>query len=208
MSDAKDSAGLQPRPAAETRAAFAGPRLVPIALVFYGLLLAAAVAWRQWVDAAWPWRPAHVRESWPLPAGLAVGFAYGAALVAASRVWTARSAAGRRLSDELAAAVGPLTLPAVLVLAALSALAEEAFFRGALQPRVGWPLATLLFGLAHFHPRKELRVWSLAAGIAGLGFAALFELSGDLVAPAVAHATVNAINLRWLAARDRPEHAA
>jgi membrane protease YdiL (CAAX protease family) len=127
------------------------------------------------------------------------GLGTGAALVVASRVWTARSAAGRALAAELGALVAGLTTRQALWLAALSGLAEEAFFRGALQPRVGWLAASLAFGLAHFHPRRELRVWSLSAALAGLAFGALFQASGDLLAPALAHATVNALNLRWLA---------
>jgi membrane protease YdiL (CAAX protease family) len=203
MSDAKESEGLGPRATAGLPPV---RHLVPLALGFYGLVLAAAVVWRFWADGAWPWASAVGRAPWPLPARLLAGLGYGVALVVGSRIWTAHSAAGQRLSQELAAAVGPIGAPAALLLAAVSGVAEEAFFRGALQPRVGWPLATLLFGLAHFHPRRELRVWSLSAGLAGLGFAALFELSGDLLAPALAHATVNAVNLRWLGARYRSEH--
>jgi membrane protease YdiL (CAAX protease family) len=204
MADAKESEALRPGASAGLQPV---RHLVPLALAFYGLVLAAAVAWRLWADGAWPWAPASGRAPWPLSARLLAGLGYGAALVVASRAWTARSAAGRRLSQELAAAVGPIGAPAALLLAAVSGLAEEAFFRGALQPRVGWLLATLLFGLAHFHPRRELRAWSVSAGLAGLGFAALFELSGDLLAPALAHGTVNAINLRWLGAQHRSEHA-
>jgi membrane protease YdiL (CAAX protease family) len=204
MSDAKESEGLQSGATAGLQRV---RQLVPLALGFYALVLAAAVVWRQWADGVWPWTPASGRPPWPLPARLLAGLGTGAGLVVASRIWTARSAAGQRLSQELAAAVGPIGTSAALLLAAVSGLAEEAFFRGALQPRVGWALATLLFGLAHFHPRRELRVWSLSAGLAGLGFAALFELSGDLLAPAIAHGTVNAVNLRWLAARYRSERA-
>ena len=114
-------------------------------------------------------------------------------------VWTARTATGSRLAAELGAIVAGLTSGQALGLAAISGLAEEAFFRGALQPRVGWLAASLLFGLAHFHPRRELRAWSLSAALAGLGFGALFAASGDLVAPALAHALLNGLNLRWLA---------
>jgi membrane protease YdiL (CAAX protease family) len=200
MPDAKDSAGLHPRPAGESPARLP---LVPLALAFYGVLLAAAVGWRMWADGVGPWRADQAAPLWPLPARLAAGPGTGALLVAASRLWTAHSTAGRRLSDELAAALGPIATWQGLVLAGASGLAEEAFFRGALQPRVGWPLATLAFGLAHFHPRPSLRLWSASALIAGLAFAALFAWSGDLVAPVLAHATVNAVNLRWLAERAR-----
>jgi hypothetical protein len=196
MADAKETAGLGPRGATREPAA---PCLVPLALGFYGALFAAAAAWRLLVDGEWPWRVHPMPPAWPLAARVAAGLAFGSGLIAASRLWTARSAAGRRLAQELAAVIGSLTTPQAVLLAAASGLAEEAFFRGALQPRVGWLAASLLFGLAHFHPRRELRIWSLSAALAGLGFGALFQASGDLLAPVLAHALLNAVNLRWLA---------
>jgi membrane protease YdiL (CAAX protease family) len=96
---------------------------------------------------------------------------------------------------ELAALVRGLTPAAALLLAAVSGLAEEALFRGALQPALGWLAASALFGLAHFLPRPGLRSWSLAAALAGLGLGKLFAWSGDLVAPVLAHALLNAVNL-------------
>ncbi len=196
MGDAKESADLgSPR----ARAAPAPEAFVRIALGFYAALLAAAWGWRFAVDGVGPWRVGEGAAAWPLAARIAAGLALGAALVVGSRIWTAHSAAGRRLADELAAVVTGLTLPQTLVLAAASGLAEEAFFRGALQPRVGWIPASLLFGLAHFHPRPGLRAWSASAALAGLAFGLLFDHSGDLLAPALAHALINAVNLRWLA---------
>lgn len=196
MADAKETAGLHGQPAGVMRAS---RRLLEIGTLFYFCLLAIAIGWRWIADAALPWRAPEALGAWPLSRRVFTGLATGAGLIAVSRLWTAHSRAGRELAAELASAVAGLTLRQALWLAALSGLAEEAFFRGALQPRVGWLVASLLFGLAHFHPRRELRVWSLSAGLAGLGFGALFQASGDLLAPALAHATLNAVNLRWLA---------
>jgi membrane protease YdiL (CAAX protease family) len=198
MGDAKETEGLR----AEPQARPAGPRrLVVAATLFYGALLAAAVGWREWSDGVGPWRPNGAPVVLGLPARLGAGLAFGALLIVLSRVWTARSDVGRALASELGAVVAGLSTAQAAFLALLSGVAEEAFFRGALQPRVGWLWASLLFGLAHFHPRRELRVWSLTAALAGLGFGALFGATGDLVAPAAAHALVNAVNLRWLAKR-------
>ena len=83
-------------------------------------------------------------------------------------------------------------------LALVSGAAEEALFRGALQPEVGLVIASLLFGLAHFAPRRDLAAWAPAAVIAGFVLGSLYAWTGNLIAPVVAHATVNAINLRWL----------
>lgn len=198
MEDAKETAGLEPRGAARP---LAGARLVTLALALYGALFTAAAAWRLWVDGLWPVRVGDSAPPWPLAGRIAAGLALGALMVGVSRVWTAHSSAGRRLADELGALVAGLTTGQVLLLAVLSGVAEEAFFRGALQPRVGWVAASLLFGLAHFHPRRELRVWSLSAALGGLAFGALFDASGDLLAPALAHALLNAVNLRWLSRR-------
>lgn len=129
---------------------------------------------------------------------LAAGLCGAAIALLSSRVITRRTRSGERLARSLAAVLGPLELRHCLWLAAASGVGEEAFFRGALQPRVGLLPASLLFGLAHFTPRRELRAWSLFAFAGGLGLGGLFEATGNLVAPVVAHAVLNAVNLRLL----------
>ncbi len=120
---------------------------------------------------------------------------------------------GRALAQRLAEILGPLSGAQVVVLALASGLAEEAFFRGALQPRVGLVIASLLFGLAHLVPRRELAPWAGFAALAGVLLGALFDYTGNLLAPAIAHVLVNGVNLRWLSEpphdrserrRDRP----
>ena len=175
-------------------------RLVRVALVFYGLLLAAALGWTR-MEGRSPWFTSAGAASDGVAwlRDLALGLAAGVALVLASRWLTSASAAGRALADALGRLLGRPGLAACLVLAATSGLAEEAFFRGALQPRVGLVAASLLFALAHFAPRRAFLPWPVFAFAAGLAFGALFEATGNLVAPVVAHAAVNALNLRWLA---------
>jgi membrane protease YdiL (CAAX protease family) len=98
----------------------------------------------------------------------------------------------------LATALGPLGLKRALVLAVASGIAEEMFFRGALQPRVGLGIASVLFAAAHFLPRRILLPWTAFALIAGFILGGLFEWTGNLVAPVTAHIVVNAINLPLL----------
>jgi membrane protease YdiL (CAAX protease family) len=126
------------------------------------------------------------------------GLAAAALLVVVSRVFTRRTGAGRGLARSLAEALGPLSARAIAVLALTSGVAEELFFRGALQPSVGLITASVLFGLAHLVPTGPLALWSVFALAAGLLFGVLFEATGNLVAPVVAHVTVNAVNLHWL----------
>jgi len=179
-----------------------GASLVPAALVVYGLLGAIALGWNRCAGIPQGFgsvEAARQGVSWVRDLGL--GFGVGVALVLASRVFTEATAAGRALADGLAALLGRPGLAACALLALLSGVAEEAFFRGALQPRVGLVAASLLFGLAHFVPRRELLAWPVFGFAAGLVFGALFAATGNLVAPALAHCTVNALNLRWIARR-------
>lgn len=177
--------------------------LVRAAGVFYGILFAAALAWR------WAWAGESILYAGPEAAArgvhlgpdLALGLAAGAAVIALSWVATDRTAWGDRLGRELAGLVGRPGLGQVAVLALASGIAEEAFFRGALQPRVGLVGASLVFALAHFVPRRELLPWSVFSLLAGLLLGGLFEWTGNLVAPVAAHVLVNGVNLTLLARR-------
>jgi hypothetical protein len=160
---------------------------------------------------AWVWRTHLGGESLLYasadPTGIdpvgdvAKGLVAALVVVILSRWLTLRTRAGAALAEALAGALGPLTPAQVLVLAAASGIGEELFFRGALQPRVGLVAASLLFGAAHFVPARPLALWSVFAAAAGLLFGLLFATTGNLVAPVVAHATVNGLNLRWLVRR-------
>ncbi len=167
-------------------------------LAFYAGLGGAGWLWRVLVDGVGPWTTAE-GPAWSWAPALVLGTFVGLLLVWGSRRWTARTTAGHELRDAMAEVVAGLRGWEVLALALASGLAEEMFFRGALQPQVGWLLASVLFGAAHYVPQPGLRVWSVFACVAGLLFAGLFEWTGSLVAPVAAHVTVNGLNLRWLA---------
>lgn len=130
---------------------------------------------------------------------VAVGLAVGVGAVAASRAVSRRTRWGDRLARSLGGLLGPLSWRECALLAAVSGIAEEAFFRGALQPHLGLTAASLLFGLAHFAPQRDLWPWTALSVGAGFLLGGLFAWTGNLVAPVVAHAFINAVNLRHLA---------
>jgi len=194
-----------PQPPRSTTAPAAPARvpLLRLAAVAYGLLAAIALGWNGWAGRPWAYLDASaaaVGIRWGHD--LALGLAAASAVIALSQLLTAHTRWGTALAAELARALGPLTLFECGALAALSGFAEEAFFRGALQPRIGWLAASVVFGLAHVAPRRALWLWTAFALAAGGLLGALFAATGNLVAPIAAHTAINAVNLRLLT-RDR-----
>jgi membrane protease YdiL (CAAX protease family) len=181
------------------------PSLVQAATLFYAALLGAAVLWSRLAgDSLFYLSPAAaVRgvEPWRDPG---LGVVAGIVVILLSDQFSRRTRAGAELARELARLLGHLSVAQCLLLAAVSGVAEEAFFRGALQPRIGLVPAALLFGAAHFVPRRELAPWVVFAVAAGLLLGLLFASTGNLVAPVVAHALINAVNLRLLSTRYGP----
>jgi membrane protease YdiL (CAAX protease family) len=176
--------------------------LVRAAVVFYLLLLGAALLWAGLLgDSLLYLSPqAEVRGVRPLR-DVGLGIVAGVLVILLSHQLTRRTRSGANLARSLGRLLGRLSLAECALLAAVSGVAEEAFFRGVLQPRIGLLAAALIFGLAHFVPRRELAPWALFAVAAGLLLGVLFESTGNLVAPVVAHASINAVNLRLLSNR-------
>jgi uncharacterized protein len=98
--------------------------------------------------------------------------------------------------------LGPLTRSEILILAAASSVGEEVFFRGALLPAAGLWASSAIFALLHVGPKLRFLPWTLSSFVAGMVFGQLFLWTGDLGGPVVAHFTVNALNLRYLATAD------
>jgi membrane protease YdiL (CAAX protease family) len=147
--------------------------------------------------------PAAAEEGVAPLIDIGLGLAVALATIAISRQVTERTHWGDAMGRALAEMLGERSLLDCVLLAVASGVAEEAFFRGALQPALGWLLASLIFGLVHFAPRRDLLPWTGFALCAGLVLGALFEFTGNLVAPIVAHVGINAVNLRRLMVRYR-----
>jgi hypothetical protein len=172
-------------------------RLVRLAILFYGGMLAIAWLWRSGLRGAslWVAEPGATIDWVRDPA---LGAAAAAAVIALSAAFTRHTEIGRALARALGALLGPLRWRDCALLALLSGVGEEALFRGALQPEVGLVAASLLFGVVHFAPQRELRAWTIFAIGAGFLLGALYDATGNLVAPIVAHAGINAVNLHRL----------
>jgi len=165
------------------------------ALIPLALLLAVGLGVR-------PWAAFGISGEWLLGAILAtlplVGFL---ALFSALRpAWF----------DEIERLVHPMIgamfrgrgIPAVLLASVLAGLGEELLFRGVLQawlvgPIGAWPavvLAGVIFGLVH----SVTRAYFLLATCMGLYLGALYQLTGNLLMPSLAHALYDAIAIVYL----------
>ncbi len=167
---------------------------------FY-LALVAVGAGILWARGALGTVLPHTARAWAV--GLGLGLAVGLALVAVTRVLAARTTWAARLATGLRSIVGELGRREALAVAVASGVGEEILFRGALQPVLGIWVVALLFGMLHLGPTRHFWPWTLMACAAGLIFGWMYLVTGDLCAPVVAHATVNFLNLRFLALTDR-----
>jgi len=171
-----------------------------LVLVLYLALASAGAAWST-LRSHSVWRIAG-RDDPQVALGILAGALIGLGFVFASRFATHRFEWGRALHSELRALLGPLLGSEIIILALASAIGEEIFFRGALMPAIGLWGSSLVFALLHIGPKARFLPWTFSSLVAGLVFGQLFQWSGDLTGPVVAHFTINALNLRYLSKTD------
>jgi len=172
------------------------------ALIFYGVLLGGALLWGALRGDVNIFVLERLTDDAPRPdllvrVGLGVGI--GLAFVILARVlvgfrWS------QRLGEQMRKLLGPLSLTDVTLLAIASSVAEEAFFRGAMQPQLGVVVASIVFGLMHIGPGKAFWPWTLWAVVSGFALGYVTEYTGDILAATLAHFTVNYFNL-WQISR-------
>jgi membrane protease YdiL (CAAX protease family) len=131
-----------------------------------------------------------------------IGLVIGLAVVFLSRFTVHRFEWARRLHSDFRNILGPLTCREILVLAMASSVGEELLFRGALQPMVGVWAQAVVFALLHIGPGVRFLPWTLSAFGLGLVFGWLFQTTGDLGGPIVAHFAINYMNLHFIARFD------
>ena len=167
-----------------------GPRFVRFAALFYGSLAVVAALWCGL-------RGLDVRLlGGSLGASALLGIITAVCTVSLGLLAYRFLPTLREISEELAPRLVDGAASTSLVLVAIfSGVGEEAFFRGALQQEFGLVVASVLFGLAHIGPDRRYLVWTAWAVLAGFVFGFLYEVSGGLLAPILAHSGHNAATL-------------
>lgn len=152
-----------------------------------------------------PWLALSPATSHAASAALGLGTATTLVFVTRLLVWRYRWA--QRLHVDLRPVARDLSPPQILLVAGLSSLGEELFFRGVLVPLVGVVVSSIAFGALHQVRGPSRWVWAAWASIVGVALAAIFAATGSLLGPILAHALVNAANLSFLRDHDPTEPA-
>jgi membrane protease YdiL (CAAX protease family) len=177
-----------------------GPRFVRFAALFYGSLTVAAALWSalRGLDLSLFGNSAA--------SAVLLGASTAAATVSLGLLAYRLLPVLREIAEELAprlldgASYGGLALVAVF-----SGVGEETFFRGVIQQEFGLVIASLVFGLVHVGPDRRYLVWTAWAVLAGFVFGAIYDVTGGLLAPILAHSGHNAATLLlWKRSRKRP----
>ena len=174
-------------------------RITLLAFAIYIPLAAGAFAWARFGQgrSAWFLGTAWLDASFGTRCAVSIvmGGVLAVATVATTRALLRRAAWARELERELQPIIDPLSSTEVVLLAMVSGCAEELFFRGAMQPAIGLVATSVVFGIAHTGPKRVFVAWSLWAGVMGLLFGLIFELTGVLFGAVLAHVVINARNM-------------
>jgi membrane protease YdiL (CAAX protease family) len=125
----------------------------------------------------------------------AIGALGAAVLLVASYFFEDWFPTYRSLKAFVTRLIGQLSWPAALYLALATSLGEEILFRGALQPYAGLVVTSVLFGLLHMSRETGISAWSVWAAGCGLLLGWMFQETGSLLPPILAHCGINAVSM-------------
>jgi len=152
----------------------------------------------------------HNSNATPFYMDALLGAGVGVIVVGLSNVLDRYAAWSRELGREFGRTLGNMSLTQAFIFALGSGIGEELFFRGFLQQlfsglvfsgawadMLGLACASLIFGLLHIGPNlKKIWPWTVMAIILGGVFGAMYLYTGNVLAPIVAHFTINFFNLQ------------
>jgi membrane protease YdiL (CAAX protease family) len=139
-----------------------------------------------------------------------IGATVGVVVVGLSGVLDRYAEWSRELGREFGRTLGALSMPEAFIFALASGVGEELFFRGFLQqlltevafsgPWADWAglaCASVIFGLLHIGPNlRKIWPWTLMAVVLGAVFGWMYLYTGNVLAPIIAHFTINFFNLQ------------
>lgn len=126
--------------------------------------------------------------------GLVIAVLASGVLLIASYLFEGFFYGYNKMLQTVMATLGSLSIAQVAYLSLASSLAEEMFFRGALQPNTGLIWASVLFALLHIGP-GGIGSWSLWAFASALIMGQTVEFTGSIYPAFLIHFSINLISL-------------
>ena len=201
--------------------------------IIYGVMTLFGWGMAQWLLDHSPLSWSGLEAPGPLWRTVLLGAGLGAAVALLDLVLERLIPAMRQMGEAFYELLGVMTPGRALTFAICSAVGEEVLFRGWLLPWTaelaqagaelvgvgagfsGWTwigvaLSSVLFGAMHVPPDRRLWIWPLLAAMMGVLFGWLFVYTGDLLAPILAHFTINyfgfmRLSHRWSAEANTDE---
>jgi hypothetical protein len=183
--------------------------MLKLTVGLYGIMGATSLAWGFFRDRPNIWFHPEPLFDLPwfvtVPVGGLVGAGVGIGVSVLS-IWMSRNIRwAHQLMIEFMNLLGGLGVREILIIATLSSVGEELFFRGILLPGTtgifpgsGLVISSLAFGLLHVPTSAKMIPWTLQALLLGFLIGLLFMVTGDLTVCVVLHFTVNFRNLRYI----------
>ncbi len=176
--------------------------MLKLTLGLYGIMSAISVAWGLFREQPNIWyHPAPLVDlPWfvTMPSGALAGLALGYGISRLCMWMAGRLPWARAMMHEFAGLLGGFRNREILVIASMSAVGEELFFRGVLMPATGLVVSSLAFGLLHVPTSRRMIPWTLQALAMGFFLGLSFLVTGDLTICVVTHFVINARNLKHI----------
>jgi membrane protease YdiL (CAAX protease family) len=173
-------------------------QLVGYAVLIEGGLLGIAMIWISVQDI--PWRsaltPSVLHSCTGIVAGIVLFTVNYVVVEYGSRYLSFFRAIKRLIEEDVSPLFKNIPLGAVVLIAIVSGVAEEIFFRGVLQRQIGLLFSSILFGLAHIWKTTAI-VYGVYAAIIGMYFGGLYALTGNLWVPIIAHIINNFVAILY-----------
>ena len=166
-------------------------------ILFYGGLGLGALAWN-WIRGESAYHLLIPGTPSGLATELVFGLCFGLAVVVLSQLADRHIPIVKRLGDELKELLPPLDGGDIAIMAVMSGLGEELFFRGAMQDAWGLWVTVALFAVVHGFFIPRYLVWMAFAAIIAVALGYMVIWLGSLLAPIIAHITINYFNLHAL----------
>ena len=107
----------------------------------------------------------------------------------------------QEIEQEFGNLLGHQSVLQIVLLAAMSSVAEEIFFRGAMQQSIGLVFTSIIFAFVHPPVNEKLLFWPFFAFAVGILLGYQMQETRTLLTPILTHFTINLINLLRISAK-------